>query len=449
MLASCQRDISYVIRNLIHPPLSNPTAVDKRIVGSWCLYDFANSAFTTLVVTFIYGTFFTKFIAVNENVGTTQWSQAVSLTAILVALLSPILGAIADRGGYRKRFLFIATSVCIAATFALYLPGKGDILLALAIFVIANLAYEMSGVFYNAFLPDIAPHSSIGKISGYGWALGYFGGLICMILALFLFVQDGSLFQLDRASGANIRMTNILVAVWFLIFAIPLFLFVPTSKPTHPDAANPVTSAFKQLKETFGELKRYRQIFRLLIARLVYNDGLVTIFAFGGIYAAGEFGFTTSEVLYFGIALNITAMIGSFLFGFADDRVGGKITIIVSLIGLMLATGLAVFTTSKTVFWISGLLLGIFVGPNQSASRSLMGRFVPDDKENEFFGFFAFSGKATAFLGPFLLGQLTRIYDSQRAGIAVVFGFFLLGLFLIMSVNEREGILSADRINKE
>ena len=426
--------------------MPNPPVANRRVVGSWCLYDFANSAFTTLVVTFIYGTFFTKYIAASETIGTTQWSKAVSLTAITVAILSPLLGAIADRGGHRKRFLLITTSVCIAATALLFFPGKGEIWFALGVFVVANIAYELGGVFYNAFLPDISPQASIGKISGYGWALGYFGGLICMVLALVLFVHDNPVFALDQASGANVRITNVLVAVWFALFAIPLFLFVPDSPATSAASSeNVIAGAYRQLKTTFAEIKRYRQIFRLLVARLVYNDGLVTIFAFGGIYAAGEFGFTTAEVLYFGIALNVTAMIGSFLFGFADDKVGGKATVIVSLLGLLAATSLAVFTTSKTVFWIAGLLLGIFVGPNQSASRSLMGRFVPDDKENEFYGFFAFSGKATAFLGPFLLGELTRIYDSQRAGIAVVFGFFLIGLLLIFFVNEKEGIKSANR----
>ncbi|MBT8400005.1 MAG: MFS transporter, partial [Rhodothermia bacterium] len=228
---------------------------------------------------------------------------------------------------------------------------------------------------------------------------------------------------------------------WFAIFAIPLFLFVPEVQRRRSKPEQWVfVDATRQIGRTFQEIRRYRQIFRMLLARLIYNDGLVTIFAFGGIYAAGTFGFSFEDVMIFGIALNVAAGVGAYCFGFIDDRIGGKQTILISLIGLSVATTIAVFAQSKLMFWIAGVLVGLLVGPNQSASRSLMGRFVPPDKENEFYGFFAFSGKATAFLGPLFLGQLTEVFDSQRFGVSIVLLFFVVGAFLITRVDEAEGI---------
>ena len=427
--------------------MSQSTPLDRRGIASWALYDFANSSFTTLVVTFIYATYFTKGIAADEVTGTSQWSLAVTITSLVVAFASPYLGAIADRGGYRKRFLLVTTIITILGSFALFFPGPGQVLYALTVFVIANISFELANVFYNAFLPDLAPSNKIGRISGYGWALGYVGGLLCMVIALFGLVQvDVAPFGLDKTVGEHVRATNILVAIWFAVFSIPMFVIVPELQPRRtPREVGVLREATRQIVRTFHDIRRYRQIFRLLVARLIYNDGLVTIFAFGGIYAAGTFGFTIEEVLVFGIALNVSAGLGAYAFGFIDDRIGGKKTIVITLVGLTAASILAVATHSTALFWASGILVGLLVGPNQSASRSLMGRFVPDDKETEFYGFFAFSGKATAFMGPLLLGQLTGIFGNQRFGVAVVILFFIVGGLLTLRVNETEGIALAGR----
>lgn len=423
-------------------------AYDRRAVWAWATYDFANSSFTTLVVTFIYATLFTGAIAADDIQGTQQWSWAVTATALVVALLSPYVGAIADRGGYRKRFLLICTVICIAGTALLFFPKPGQVAFALAIFVVANIAFEMGNVFYNAFLPDIAPPAKIGRVSGYGWALGYGGGLVCLFVALFLLVQpETAPFGLDKATFAHVRATNLLVAVWFAVFAIPLILFVHEEPaPVRTARSGSLLSAAnRQFAKTFREIRQYRQVFRLLLARLIYNDGLVTIFAFGGIYAQGTFGFTTEDVIIFGIALNVAAGLGAFAFGFLDDKIGGKPTILISLIGLVVASVLAVFAPDRLWFWVAAVGVGLLIGPNQSASRSLMGRFVPPDKENEFYGFFAFSGKATAFLGPLLFGTFTELFDTQRAGVAVVVAFFLIGGLLMMRVDEAEGVTLAHR----
>lgn len=418
---------------------------DRRTIWSWSLYDFANSSFTTLVVTFIYATYFTKGIATNETIGTSQWSIAVAATGIIVALASPYVGAIADRGGYRRHFLLITTVVCIAGTVALFFPRPGDVLVALVVFTVANVAFEMANVFYNAFLPDIAPPERIGRISGYGWSLGYLGGLLCLFAALLAFVQpDVPLFGLSKETGAHVRATNLLVAAWYAVFSIPMFLFVRERYIARPAMGDDVLrSATRQFVDTFHAVRRYRQIFRLLLARLVYNDGLVTIFAFGGIYAQGTFGFSTEDIIIFGIVINVSAGLGAYAFGYLDDRLGGKRTILITLAGLFVAGLLAVLARTPTAFWLAAIFIGLLVGPNQSASRSLMGRFVPADKETEFYGFFAFSGKATAFLGPALLGWFTALFQSQRAGVATILAFFLIGGLLLLRVDEREGIALA------
>ena len=447
---------------------------NKGQILAWSMFDFANQPFTNLVVTFIYGTFFTTVIASNQIIGTQQWSHAISITAIIAALLSPFMGALADRGGYRKIFLFGFTWVTIISTTALYFVLPGEIMPALIYFVIANIGFEMGSVFCNAYLPDISHSKNIGRISGYGWSLGYLGGLIALALAMIFLVQaDNPIFGFGKGlEGAyeNIRATNLLVAIWFAVFSIPTFVYLKDRKPDAKALLRNAKDTMKDFRSTAKELKNYPQIITFLVARLFYNDGLVTIFAFGGIYAAGSLDFSFDEIMILGIVLNITAGIGAFLMGFLDDKVGGKKTIRVTLIGLMIAIILAVLApelrplaqllfggssvpdwlTAKNIFWFAAILIGVFSGPNQASSRSLMGRFTPENKKNEFFGFFAFSGKATAFLGPFLLGSLTMYFESQRVGISVIFLFFLAGFIMLNRVDEvmgmKHGSLESNRL---
>ena len=420
----------------------------RKAIWAWACYDFANSAFTTLVVTFIYATYFTQAIAADEAEGTSQWAVAVTITGLVAAILSPYMGALADLGGLRRRFLLVSTIICVAGSALLFFPLEGQVVFALVVFTICNIAFEMGNVFYNAYLPDLAPAARIGRVSGFGWGAGYIGGLICLVIALFAFVQaDASILGFSTDGGQHIRATNLLVAVWYGLFALPIFLWVPKSRsgPT-PDLRRLMQDTNARITRTFREITgKYRQVLRFLIARLVYNDGLITVFAFGGIYAATTFGFTTEEVILFGIALNVTAGLGAFLFGYVDDWLGGRKTIIVSLIGLLGFAVLAVTTQSVTWFWIAGLGAGVLTGPNQAASRSLLGRFVPPGKRNEFYGFFAFSGKFTSFLGPAILGLVVSLSSSQRWGMATVLVFFVAGLLLLLRVDEQEGIMEASR----
>ena len=395
----------------------------KRTVFCWSLYDFANQPFTTLIVTFIYGTFFTQVIAENEIVGTLLWSRGITITAIIVAILSPIMGAVADRGGYRKLYLILWTWVSIIGALILWYPQEGQVFFALVAFIVSNVGFEMGGVFCNAFLPDIAPKEKIGRISGYGWSFGYVGGLLALMIALFLFIQpEIPIFNLDKDIHEHIRATNIMVAIWFAIFSIPTFLFVKQDYKPGKSLRLIINESIVQIKSTFVNVKQYSEMTKFLLARLIYNDGLITIFAFGGIYAAGTFDFTMIEIMIFAIVLNVTAGLGAFLLGFLDDIIGGKQTIQISNIGLIIACIIAVVSpnkdlinlsfpivgdvmiTGKIMFWISGVLIGIFSGPNQAASRSLMARFVPKDKTNEFFWIFCFFRKSNGLYGPISSG---------------------------------------------
>jgi UMF1 family MFS transporter len=423
-------------------PVRTTPSSRRRAIWGWAIYDFANSAYTTLIVTFIYAVYFTQQIAPDGITGTALWSRGVTITALVVAFVSPVMGALADRGGLRRPLLLGLTLLTVVSVSLLWFPTPGEVALALTLFVISNVAFELSGVLYNSYLPEVAEPHEIGRVSGFGWGLGYVGGLVAMAIALFGFIQpDVPPFGLDPQTGEHVRATTVLVGVWFAVLSIPMFLWVkePEAAAARRPLGEVTRRAFAELGETLREVRRYRQVVRLLLARLFYNDGLVTIFAFGPIFAAEVFGFTTIEVLYWGLALNVTAGLGAFAMGFLDDRIGGRLTLLVTLVGLVAASLWAVASNSKESLYLAGIFLGIFVGPNQAASRSLLGRFAPADKEGEFFGFFAFSGKAMAFAGPLLLGLVTQITGDARMGMATILGFFFIGGALLLWVDEEEG----------
>ncbi len=404
---------------------------NKKEVISWSLYDFANQPFTTIIVTFVYGAFFTEYIANDKQTGTLLWSSAIAITAVVVSVLSPILGALADKGGYRKLFLMFFTWVCAIFSILLYFPVAGDVYFALSLFVVANVAFEMGSVFCNSYLPDISKEDNIGKISGFGWGLGFVGGLSALFLSLHLF---------PTLDSEGIRRINILVGVWFLIFSIPTFLFVKDRKSEKLQKRH-IINSFKSLKNTFNEVVKYKTILNFLVARLFFNDGLVTIFSLGGIYAMGTLNFSFDEVLILGIVLNVAAGIGSFVFGYLEDEIGVKNVINISLLVLIFSTLLAYFapetSNPKQMFWVAGVFIGLMVGPNQSCSRSLMAQLIPSKKQNEFFGFFALTGKATSFLGPLLFGIIAKFY-SQQLALWVVILFFIIGLFLFNRINFKQ-----------
>ena len=315
-------------------------------------------------------------------------------------------------------------------------------ILALVLVAVANTAFEICMVFYNAMLSDLVTEDRIGRLSGWAWGLGYLGGLSCLILAFVAFINpETPAFGLDTSDGAleHVRFTTgPVVAAWFAVFALPLFLWVrePERGAGVVDAISAVHEGVRTLIATLRQIGRYRDIALFLLARLFYIDGLNTMFAFGAIYAAGTFAMERGEIFQFAIALNVSAGLGAIALGYLDDRLGSKSTILVALAGLM-AFGLPLlFIESKLWFWLLAVPLGLFMGPTQAASRTLMARLAPPEMKAEMFGLFAFSGKVTAFLGPALFAILTDAFQSQRAGMAVVFVFVVVGAMLLLPVRE-------------
>lgn len=413
--------------------------VTRREIVSWAMYDFANSAFTTLIVTFIFSAYYAQAIAPDPIEGAVWWTRAVQASAIIIAFLMPVIGAMADFGGLKKRFLFVATISCVGLTAALFWMGPGDAWTAALIFIGANVAYEATQALYNSFLPELAPPDRMGRVSGFGWGLGYCGGLICLALALGMVTS-----WLPEDGGLNGRATNLLAAGWFLVFSIPTFLWVRERQPRRRASLGTyVSRGFGRIRDTARHLRDYRQAVRLLVARLVYNDGLVTVFAMAAIYAGAEFGMETSEVLVLGIVVNVAAGLSAIAFGFVNDRIGGVKTIAITLVLLLATTVIAFLARERSMFWVAAILLGLMVGPNQAASRALLGSFVPRNKQAELFGFYAFSGKLASVLGPLSYGLVLQATESHRWALASIAVFFIVGLALLFRVDEQEGIAAA------
>ena len=295
----------------------------------------------------------------------------MTVSALAVAVLSPIFGAIADIGGRRKPWLVVFTLLTILGSALLWFaqPHHSFITYTLIVVVLANISFEIASVFYNAMLPELVDEDHMGRLSGWGWGLGYIGGLACLIVALFAFVQAPTpLFGLDKESAEQVRIVGPLVALWLLVFSIPIVLFTPDKKSTGVPMGEAVRRGLKMLHGTFTNLWAHRQTALFLLARMIYTDGLNTLFAFGGIFAAGAFGMPMAEVIKFGILLNVTAGIGALGFAWVDDWIGAKPTILIALAGLVVTGAIAISVEDVTWFWIAGAFLGIFVGPAQAAS---------------------------------------------------------------------------------
>ena len=420
-------------------PAIGPTPATRGQLWAWATYDWASSPFFAVIITFVFATYFTEAVAPDTVSGTAWWGWAMTVSALLIALLSPVLGAIADTGGRRKPWLLLLTLVSAAATAALWhvRPEAAAVLPALLLVILANTTLEIGQAFYNAMLPDLAPRDQIGRWSGWGWGLGYVAGIVALALLLVLFIQtETPRLGLDKASAEHIRIVGPILALWLLGFALPLLLLTPDRARSTLPVGTAIRQGLRMLVQTVRDLRHYRQIALFLLARLTYNDGLNTLFAFGGIYAAGTFGMATAEIIRFGIALNVSAGLGAFAFAWIDDRIGSKRTILLALGGLLLfGSGALLATDKNTFFWI-GVAVGIFVGPAQSASRTLMARLAPPDRRTEMFGLYALTGKVTAFLGPFLFGTATALFATQRAGMAVILIMFVIGGLLLLLVRE-------------
>lgn len=410
---------------------------------SWALYDWANSAFFAVIQTFVFATYFMQSVAKNDTLGSTQWGNAIGAAGLIIAVGAPFIGAVADQMGRRKPWIACFSLLCILSTAGLWLvePSHDFVVLALVLVFLGTIGSEFAIIFYNAMLPDLAPREKMGRWSGWAWGLGYAGGLACLVVALFVFVDvENPPFGLDKASAEHVRATFLLVAVWYTLFSIPLFVKTSDRAAIKLTLAKALKDGWKQLKTTIQNVRQYRQIVRFLIARMIFIDALATVFAFGGIYAAGTFEMGEREVLIFGIGLNLTAGIGAALFAWLDDKLGSRRTMLLSLAGLIITTSGILLVSSLSWFWGIGLTLGIFVGPAQAASRTYMGRVAPPELRNEMFGLMALSGKVTAFIGPLLVGWLTYISKSQRIGMSVIVLLFLIGFSVLYSIPDAENV---------
>jgi UMF1 family MFS transporter len=401
------------------------------------MFDWANSSFASVIQTFVFAAYFTRQVAANKTVASAQWGMAISLAALLVAFGGPILGAIADQNGRRKPWIASFSLLCIAATGLLWFikPDPVYAMHALLLVAAGTVGFEFASIFYNAMLPSLAPAGTVGRWSGWGWGAGYLGGLACLAVALVALIRpETAWIKLGSSQAENIRATFLLVAGWYLLFSLPLLLFTPDERRDRLPLAEMVKRGWAQLLASLRHVRSYRQIVRFLIARMVYIDGLATLFAFGGVYAAGTFAMNEQQILLFGIGMNVTAGLGAAAFAFLDDRLGGKAIILLSLLGLIISGGLILIVSSPLLFWTFGLLLGIFVGPAQASSRSYLARVAPEHLQNEMFGLFALSGKATSFFGPLVVGWLTLFTGSQRLGMSGILAFFLVGGLLMLTV---------------
>ncbi|HEV7735291.1 MAG TPA: MFS transporter [Candidatus Binatia bacterium] len=409
----------------------------RAALVSWALYDWANSGFSTVVETFVFAAYFTRQVAPDEATGSVLWGNTVSAASLVVALTGPMVGAIADQGGRRKPGIAVFTAWCVVATAMLWTvrPDAASMWPAMLLVGMGIVGSELAGVLYNAMLADLVPPDRLGRWSGWGWSAGYAGGLVCLVVALLAFIQGGGAWlSLDAATAEPVRATFVLTAVWFAVFALPLLLVTPDVPATGVSAGAAVQAGFRQLADSLREVRRYRDIVRFLVARMLYIDGLGTVFAFGGVYAAGTFDMTEQQVLLFGIALNLTAGLGAAGFAWVDDWLGAERTIVLSLVGLIVAASAMLLVESQPAFWVFGMLLGVFVGPVQASGRSYLARVAPPALRTQMFGLYALSGKATAFVGPLVVGWVTWGTGSQRVGMASVLVLFGAGLVLMLTL---------------
>lgn len=397
---------------------------EKKKIFVWSLFDFANTSFSIVVVTFLYAVYFKKTVAAGEPIGDLYWSIGTSSAMIITALISPVLGAIADYSAGKKRFLLFFTILCITATASLYFIGSGDVFWGVVVFIIANIGFEAGLVFYDSFLPEITTPKNFGRVSGYGFAMGYFGSLATLAIVFPLIQSE------------MIKETFPVAAVFFLLFSIPLFLFLKDNrkKVAHPEPYYKI--GIRRVWTTLTHLKYYKNLAWFLLAYFFYIEGVNTIIFFSGNYASTTLGFTDTELLIFFITVQSTAILGSVLLGIVADSIGQKNTIIITLFMWLVTVALAFFVQDKSGFYVVGLIAGAAMGSSQSTSRSLMSKLTPEEKKTEFFGFYSFFGKSSAVLGPLVFGFVSYLSGSQRLAIISVGVFFVIGLLILTKVRD-------------
>jgi UMF1 family MFS transporter len=443
----------------------------RAAVVSWIFFDWAAQPYFTLITTFVFAPYFASFVAPDPASGQALWGFATAAAGLAIALLSPILGAIADASGRRKPWIAGFGCLLVIGSGLMWFgkPGDPSVIPALLLsYAIASVGVEFATVFNNAMMPTLVPPEKIGRLSGTGWATGYVGGIFSLVLVLgFLAAnpQTGRtlfglmpLFGLDPVTHAGDRISGPLTGIWFIIFVLPMFL----QTPDYP-AKLPVRAALREglteLKQTLSELPKQKSLATFLLANMIYTDGLVSLFAFGGIYAAGTFGWHTIQIGTFGIVAAIAGVFGAWLGGRLDDSLGPKRVIAGSMLVLLLALAAILLVDKDSILFVKvappvpdgplfagaaeraylvlGCLIGAAGGPLQAASRTMLIRLAPQDRIAQCFGLFALTGKVTSFIGPLLIGVVTAVTASQKAGMGLLVVFFVVGLVLLARVRAR------------
>lgn len=441
-----------------------------RAVCAWVLFDWAAQPVFTLIVTFIFAPFFASALVTNAAEGQALWGYAIGAAGLCIALLSPLLGGIADMTGPRKPWIAAFGALLVAGALMLWFATPGHpvaVPIALAGVVLATVGAEFATLFNNAMMTRLVPPERIGRLSGTGWAVGYLGGLVSLVFVLGFVAASpdtgltqfglSPLFGLDPASREGDRAVGPLAALWFVVFVVPMFLFTPDAPRTGISLRVAAGQGLRRLRQTVSEVARWPAMARFLIANMIYQDGLAALFAFGAIYGAAMFGWSIVEVGLFGILLTVTGTFGAYAGGRLDDRIGGKPVIFCSLAVLVIACvgilslgkahllfiipaspampGDGLFGSApEQAYLVIGLVIGLVAGPLQASSRSLMARLSPPEKCGQFFGLFTLSGKVTSFMGPLLVALVTDVTNRQEAGVFVLVGFFVIGAFLLLGV---------------
>jgi MFS transporter, UMF1 family len=451
-------------------PAVQPTYPPRSAVISWIFFDWAAQPYFTLITTFVFAPYFATHVAPDPASGQALWGFATAAAGMAIALLSPVLGAIADASGRRKPWIaaFGALLVIGASLMWFGKPGEASVIPPLLFaYAIATVGVEFATVFNNAMMPTLVPPERIGRLSGTGWATGYVGGILSLILVLgFLAANPDTgrtlfgvtpLFGLDPVTHEGDRISGPLTGLWFVVFVLPMFLLTPDYPARHP-LKDALRAGLSELKETLLALPKQRSLAAFLLANMIYTDGLVSLYAFGGIYAAGTFGWSTIQLGTFGIILAIAGTFGGWFGGKLDDFLGpkrviaGSMTILLaSVVAILLvekdsvlfisvappAPGGALFASAaERAYLVLGCLIGAAGAPLQAASRSLLIRMAPKARVAQYFGLFALTGKVTSFIGPLLIGIVTAATESQKAGMATLVLFFATGLALLTRVRD-------------
>lgn len=424
-----------------------------RQVIAWGLWDWGSAAFNAVIITFIFSVYLVDHVGANnlaggEDQAGTYFSWALAAAGVMIAVIAPVMGQNADARGKRKRALIITTSAVIACMAALYLVQDSEIRyfwIGVALVALGSVIFDLAEVPYFAMLRQVSTPESVGRVSGIGWGLGYLGGIFLLAICYFGFVAgDGEtrgFLAISTADGLNIRAVAVLCAVWFFVFALPVYFAVPEipAEPKREGAASGIAESYKTLFADVRDLWRTdRRTVFFLIASAIYRDGLAAVFALGAVLAVSVYGISSADVLIFGIAANVTAAAGSFLAGVADDRRGPKIVIVVSISGMIVAGVILLFVEGPQGFWIFGLALSTLVGPAQSASRSFLTRIVPPGREGQAFGLYMMSGRAVSFMAPGLFGLFSWIFGAMRWGIIGIMIVLAIGLIALLFIPSPE-----------